>query len=52
MGNVHKGSPTIMGHFGHTYLVTTHVRFFLNYAYCHSQMFAEIPTYPKIGRPL
>ena len=24
-GNVHKGRPTIMGHFGHTYLPMSHV---------------------------
>ena len=40
LGNVHKGRPTIMGHFGHTYLHMSHVfyimpitlfRFFLRY---------------------
>ena len=25
-GNVHKGRPTIMGHFGHTYLPTLEFR--------------------------
>ena len=34
-----------------TYL-PTHVRCFLYYAYYLSPIFAEIPTYPKIGRPL
>ena len=36
-----------MGHIGHTY-----VRCFLYYAFYLSPIFAEIPTYPKIGRPL
>ena len=52
LGNVHKGRPTILGHFGHTYLVSTHVLCFLYYAFYLSPIFAEIPTYPKIGRPL
>ena len=30
----------------------THVRCFLYYAYYLSPIFAEMPTYPKIGRPL
>ena len=34
-----------------TYL-STHVRCFLYYAYYLSPIFAEITTYPKIGRPL
>ena len=24
-GNVHKGRPTVLGHFGHTYLPMSHV---------------------------
>ena len=52
LGNVHKGRPTIMGHFGHTYYLPTHVLCFLYYAYYLSPIFAEIPTYSKIGRPL
>ena len=48
-GNVHKGRPTIMGYFGHTYLPMSDVFYT---AYYHSLIFAEIPTYPKIGRPL
>ena len=40
-----------MSHFGHTYL-PTQIRCFLYYAYYLSPIFAEIPTYPKIGRPL
>ena len=45
LGNVHKESPTILGHFGHTYLPMSDVFYYL------SPIFAEIPIYPKIGRP-
>ena len=38
-----------MGHFGHTYLPMSDVFYT---AYYLSLIFAEIPTYPKIGRPL
>ena len=41
-----------MGHFGHTYYLPTHVLCFLYHAYYLSPIFAEIPTYSKIGRPL
>ena len=50
LGNVHKGRPTIMGHFGHTYLPMSDI--FYTMPIYLSLIFAEIPTYPKIGRPL
>ena len=50
LGNVHKGRPTIIGHFGHTYLPMSDV--FYTMPIYLSLIFAEIPTYPKIGRPL
>ena len=50
LGNVHKGRPTIMDHFGHTYLTMSDVFYTMPIAFV--QFFAEIPTYPKIGRPL
>ena len=47
LGNVHKGRPTIMGHFGHTYLPMSD--FFYTMPITLVQY---LPTYPKIGRPL
>ena len=38
LGNVHKGRPTILGHFGPTYLPMSHVFYTM-------PIFAEIPTY-------
>ena len=48
---VHEGRPTITDHFGDTYLTMFDV-FYTTYAYFFRTIFAEMPTYPKIGRPL